>query len=117
MLIDYNPFITVYKTARERLASQQTDFRILLNPQIRLIMESGADRRRENLPTSNEVTAIIPDEYTDASRRDLVLMVREAGRDRPQIHIVNMTHAAYMPLHYVLLFLYGDPGWHYGLQL
>ena len=22
-----------------------------------------------------------------------------------------------MPLYYVLLFPYGDPGWHYGLQL
>jgi hypothetical protein len=113
--MDYNPFITVYKTAYERLASQQTDFRILLNPQMRLIMESGANRCHENLLTSNEVIAIIPDEYTDASRRDLVLTVREAGRDRPQIHIVNVTHATYMPLHYVLLFLYSDPGWHYGL--
>ena len=50
---------------------------------MRLIIESGADRHRENLLTSNEVTAIIPDEYTDASRRDLVLTVREAGRERP----------------------------------
>jgi hypothetical protein len=82
---------------------------------MRLIIESGADRRRENLPISNEVTAIIPDEYTDASRRDLVLTVREAGRERPQIRIVNVIHAAYMPLHYVLLFPYSDPGWHYGL--
>jgi hypothetical protein len=48
MLTDCNPFITVYKTARERLTDQQTDFRVLLNPQMRLIIESGADRRREN---------------------------------------------------------------------
>jgi len=82
---------------------------------MRLIIELGADRRRENLLMSNEVTAIIPDEYTDASRRDLVLTVCKAGRDRSQIYIVNVTHAAYMPLHYVLLFLYGDPGWHYSL--
>jgi hypothetical protein len=32
MLTDCNPFITVYKTARERLTGQQTDFRVLLNP-------------------------------------------------------------------------------------
>jgi hypothetical protein len=54
---------------------------------------------------------------TGASRRDLVLTVREAGRERPQMRTVNVIHAAYMPLHYALLFLYGDPGWHYGLQL
>ena len=117
MLTDCNPFITVYKTARERLATQQTDFQVLLNPQMQLVVEAGADRRRENLPISNEVTAIIPDEFTGASRRDLVLAVREAGQDRPRIRTVNVTHAAYMPLHYVLLFPYGDPGWHYSLQL
>ena len=117
MLTDCNPFITVYKTARERLATQQGNFRVLLTPQMRLVIEAGADRRRENLPTGEEVTAIIPDEFTAASRRDLILAVREEGHDRPQIRKVDVTHAAYMPLHYVLLFPYGDPGWHYGLQL
>jgi hypothetical protein len=117
MLTDCNPFITVYKTARKRLASQQTDFRVLLNPQMRLILESGADRHRENLPTSNEVTVLIPDEYTDASCRNLVLTVCKAGRKRPQMHTVNVIYAAYIPLYYVLLFPYGDPGWHYELQL
>jgi hypothetical protein len=76
---------------------------------MRLIIELSANCRYENLLTSNEVTAIILDEYTDASRRDLVLTVREAGRERPQIRTVNVTHATYMPLHYVLLFLYSDP--------
>ena len=117
MLADCNPFITVYKTARERLATQQTDFRVLLNPQMQLVVEAGADRRRENLPISNEVTAIIPDEFTGSSRRDLVLAVREAGQDRPRIRTVNVTLAAFMPLHYVLLFPYRDPSWHYSLQL
>jgi hypothetical protein len=84
---------------------------------MRLIVESGVDRHHENLLTSNKVTVIILDEYIDASCHDLVLIVHEAGRECLQIHTVNVTHAAYMPLHYVLLFLYSDPGWHYGLQL
>jgi hypothetical protein len=82
-----------------------------------LILESGADRYCKNLPTSNEVTALIPDEYTDASRCNLVLTVRKAGRKRPQMHTVNVTYTVYMPLYYILLFPYGDPGWHYELQL
>ena len=36
--------------------------RIILNPQMRLVLEEGADRRRENLPTSDEVAVIFPDE-------------------------------------------------------
>ena len=43
---------------------------------MRLIMESGADRRRENLPTSDEVAVILADEFDGASRRDIVLAVR-----------------------------------------
>jgi ribosomal 50S subunit-associated protein YjgA (DUF615 family) len=76
---------------------------------MRLIIELSANCRYKNLLTSNKVIAIILDEYIDASRRDLVLIVREASRERLQIRTVNVIHAIYMPLHYVLLFLYGDP--------
>jgi hypothetical protein len=116
MLTDCNPFIKIYKTARERLLAQQGDFRLLLNPQLRLVVQSGADRRRENLLTATELAGIIPDEFEDASRRDLILAVREPGYGRP-FHHVPAIHAAYAPLHYVLLFLRGEHGWRYGLQL
>jgi hypothetical protein len=75
-----NPFIRIYKTARERLAGQTGHFRILLSPQMRLILQSGADRRRENLPTATELAGILPDEFTDESRRDILLAVRKPGR-------------------------------------
>lgn len=117
MLTDINPFIRIYKTARERLANQSQNLRILLNPQIRLVVESGADRRRENLPTSDEVAVIIPDETAEQSCRDILLAVRNPGRNSPALTRVNVTHAAYMPLHYVLLFPHGDLGWHYGLTI
>ena len=117
MLTDCNPFITVYKTARKCLASQQTDFRVLLNPQMRLILESGTDRRRENLPTSNEVTVLIPDEYTDTSYCNLVLTVCKAGYKYLQIYMVNIIYIVYIPLYYILLFPYSNPGWYYKLQL
>jgi hypothetical protein len=77
---------------------------------MRLILESGANCRYKNLLTSNEVIALILDKYTNASRYNLVLIVREASRERPQMHIVNVIHIAYMLLYYVLLFPYSDPG-------
>jgi hypothetical protein len=49
---------------------------------MRLIIESGANRYYKNLPTSNKVTALILDEYINASRRDLVLIVYKGGRER-----------------------------------
>jgi hypothetical protein len=82
---------------------------------MRLVVEAGADRRCKNLLTGDKVTAIILDKNTAASRRDLVLTVRKGGQDRPQLYTADVTHVAYMPLHYILLFLYSDPGWHYSL--
>ena len=111
MLTDVNPFINIYKTARERLQSQPADqFRLLLNPQMRLVMESGADQRRENLPISNEVAVVLLDEFTDGSRRDIVLTYRNPGRNGQALTRIDVTHGAYMPLHYVLLFPCGDYG-------
>jgi hypothetical protein len=118
MLADCNPFIGIYRTARERLADAPSrPFRLLLNPQMRLVMEAGADRRRENLPTSDEVAVILPDEFTAESRRDIVLAVRDPAQNQPRLTVIDVSHAAYMPLHYVLLFPQGDYGWHYELQL
>jgi hypothetical protein len=117
MLSDCNPFISLYRTARERLQDQPANSRLLLNPQMRLVMESGADRRRENLPTANEVTAIIPYETEEATRRDIVLAHRDPTRNGPKVTRIDPTVASYMPLHYVLLFPHGDYGWHFGLSL
>ncbi|KAH8144449.1 uncharacterized protein LAJ45_11579 [Morchella importuna] len=114
-----NPFISLYKTAKERLdAASQGDgnVRMLLNLQLRLVMEHGADKRRENLPTSNEVAAIIPDEYGDSGFRDIVLAHKNPDVNR-QFSVIDPNHAAYMPLHYVLLFPNGENGWHWGLRL
>ena len=117
MLQTSNPFIPIYQTARERLTVQGGSYQILLNPQIRLIVESKADRRRENLPTTSELAGILPDEFANGSRRDILLAVREPIRHGPRLHRVDVTHAAYMPLHYVLLFPYGELGWHYEIRL
>ncbi|RPB10743.1 hypothetical protein P167DRAFT_490550, partial [Morchella conica CCBAS932] len=114
-----NPFISLYKTAKERLeaaSSQDGDGRVLLNPQLRLIVESGAEKRRHNLPTSNEVAAIIPDKYGKAGFRDIILAHRNPDTNR-QFSIIDPNHAAYMPLHYVLLFPNVERGWHWGQRL
>ena len=79
---------------------------------MRLILEAGANRRRENLPTSNEVAVIIPDEHSNASFRDIMLMERGTPNKPPRYFRINLAHAAYMPLHYILLFPRGDTGWH-----
>jgi hypothetical protein len=113
ILMECNPFIHLYKTARERLREQANGpLRIILNPQMRLIVEQGANLRRENLPTISKVAVLIPDELDDAGPRDLVLAARQPGNNNRILSTVHVTHPAYAPLHYVLFFPRGDYGWH-----
>jgi hypothetical protein len=84
---------------------------------MRLILEASTNCRRENLLISNKVAVIIPNEYSNASFRDIVLAEHYAPNKQPRYCRINSTYAAYMPLHYVLLFPRGDTGWHWGLQL
>lgn len=48
------------KTARERIRELQGAGRALLTTNLRLVMDSATDLRCENLPTVDEVTAIVP---------------------------------------------------------
>ncbi|KAF7138016.1 hypothetical protein RHSIM_Rhsim07G0256200 [Rhododendron simsii] len=69
---------------------------------------SSKDRRRYNLPTSDEIAVVIPGDGTEVSgMRDIILHLRgDNGLMR-----INECHPAYLPLHYVLLFPRGELGW------
>ena len=85
---------------------------IILNLQMRLILEADTDWHYKNLLTSNKVAVIILNEYSDASFRDIVLIERHAPNKQLWYSCINLTHAAYILLHYILLFPCGDTGWH-----
>ena len=121
MLHQLNPLIQIYLTAGERFAEisgAEDNCRLILNPQLHQIVKRGADRRRENLPMADEVSMILAEEYGSERFRDIVLARRVNGEDVVNVFtLINPNHALYLPLHYVLLFLYGEPGWHWGLRL
>ncbi len=55
----------------------QRDLRIILNSRMQLIMKTNANRRRNNLFTSNEIIAIIiNNEYDLSCECDIVFMKR-----------------------------------------
>ena len=60
---------------------------------------------------------VLSDKFDRASRYDIILTVRNPRGREPALARIDVTHAAYMPLHYVLLFLCGDYGWHYERRL
>ncbi|KAJ5751269.1 hypothetical protein N7533_008297 [Penicillium manginii] len=118
-----NPFIGIYRTAREQLieaARSQTPIDVILSPDLRIILQEKADPRTYNLPTRTEVAAFIPDappDFGQRTYRDMVLTLRAPDTGRAALRRVDPSHAAYLPLHYVLLFPHGDTGWSWGLRL
>jgi len=120
MLQRSNPLIQLYLTARERYAEiseEGSDARLILNPQLRLVVERGADRRCENLPTADEVSMILPEVYGDQGMRDIVLARTLDEEDVESFTLINPNHAVYLPLHYFLLFPNRELGWYWGRTL
>ena len=77
---------------------------------MRLILEAGANCRCENLLISNKVAVIIPDEHSNAGFRDIVLVERGMPNKPLWYCRISLAHAAYILLHYMLLFPCGDTG-------
>jgi hypothetical protein len=61
MIRQFNPHYRIFKTAREVLneTSNSQLTRIIITPRLQLIMEHGADQRRENLPVADEIALLL----------------------------------------------------------
>ncbi len=65
------------------------------------------------MPTADEVAALmVGDGFEAVDRRDVVL-AQQAG----PFQRISELHAGYMALHYLLLFPYGEDGWHPNIPL
>lgn len=73
---------------------------------------SRANRRYKNLPTANEVAIVIPNKHESVSYYNIVLADCGLPREPLWYYRISLNHAAYILLYYVLLFPYGDCGWH-----
>jgi hypothetical protein len=112
MLFNFHPYVDLYKQAyqimMDKPPEQHPDLRVQLH------FSEGTDGRRYNLPTANEIAAIIPGDGSDAvnEHRDIVLRLQGGGLRR-----ISHLNQAYATLHYVLLFPQGEEGWHLGMPL
>lgn len=71
--------------------------------------------RRHNLPTADEVAMILPGDGSSPDYRDIIL--RRRMPSGTSLYRIHEGHPAYSPLHYVLLFPYGEHGWHDELRM
>ncbi|KAG0560756.1 hypothetical protein KC19_9G010700 [Ceratodon purpureus] len=101
-----------FKQQQEQQQQRQCGRRIP-NVVAHLHFEGKMDRRRYNLPAGSEIGVLMPgEEDRPQGTRDIVLQLRGEGHF---LEHVNECHPAYLPLHYVLLFPFGELGWHEGL--
>jgi len=75
---------------------------------LRLIASRTKDAHRYNVSTADEVTALMVGDGSEAINRRDVVLVQQVG---PFQRIFEL-HVGYMALHYPLLFLYSEDGWH-----
>jgi hypothetical protein len=116
----YNAYTPIYQHAYEVLRRYDAP-----DYTVKLCVVPGNDPRRYNLPTANEVGVIVPgDDLFQGDHRDIIIHLRPEyyhnphdDRDHLQLHRISEGHAAYAPLHYVLLFPFGEPGWYYELRV
>ncbi|KAJ7059824.1 hypothetical protein C8F01DRAFT_1293979 [Mycena amicta] len=94
-------YAPLFVQAKEIIENQEID-----DICIRLRVTPGVHARRGNLPTADEVAVIIPDQ-NNTQPRDIILC-QHAGL----LVRISDIHHAYTPLYYVLLFPYGEDGWH-----
>ena len=119
ILSTYNAYSPIYHHAYEILHMYDgPDYTV------RLCVAPGNDPRRYNIPTANEVGVILPGENVfQGDHRDIIIHLRPQHYRDPhdqlnhlQLQRISEGHAAYTPLHYVLLFPYGESGWYYELR-
>ncbi|CAG8602047.1 484_t:CDS:2, partial [Diversispora eburnea] len=90
LLYENHTFYPLYKQAHEILQQAEEKGETSKDLTAYLHFRKSTDKRCYNLPTANEIAIILPG----------------------SLQRIHEGHPAYLPLHYVLLFTYGELGWH-----
>ncbi len=84
-----------------------------MDMKLRLIASQTKDARQYNVLTANEVVALMVGDGSEAIDRRDVVVAQQAGL----FQRISKLHVGYMALHYPLLFLYDEDGWHLNIRL
>lgn len=94
---------------------------LIIKLQIGIHRVGGQDLRRYNAPAVSEVAAIMVGDGTETTAfRDIRVQLKSplldsAGNQRLGLKRLSDENAAFNPLHFVLLFPYGELGWGKGI--
>nr|XP_043611899.1 uncharacterized protein LOC122583573 [Erigeron canadensis] len=102
MLDEHNPLVKQYRMARDRFQQDNQE-----NFTLRLIGRRNKDGRQYDLPTADEVAAlIVGDIGTTFDKRDIIIQ-KQCG----QLRRISELHPSYLALQYPLLLPYAEDGY------
>jgi hypothetical protein len=104
MMYNINPYVEVFKMARDMMATKGAP----MDLKLRFIASRTKDARRYNVPMADEVATLMVGDGSEAVDRRDVVLAQQAG----PFQRISELHVGYMGLHYLLLFPYGEDGWH-----
>ncbi|XP_072073598.1 uncharacterized protein [Arachis hypogaea] len=102
MLDEHNVLVKAFRMVRESISVEPRSM-----VKLRLLGKRGKDGRRYNLPSTNEVAALIVGDF-DINRTDRDIVVETQSHKLQRITQLN---PAYLGLQYPLLFPYGEDGY------
>jgi hypothetical protein len=104
-ILQINPYCRFFRSL--------SDITNLQNCQIHIRCHPGLDQRVFNTPTTSQVAAVWLEDDTNvnANVRDITIYGHSGDS-----HKVHYYYGCYDPLQYPLLFPYGEPGWHEGID-
>nr|GEW41954.1 ATP-dependent DNA helicase PIF1-like [Tanacetum cinerariifolium] len=96
-----NPLVKQYRLAGHRLSNGES------NVKLRLIGRRHHDGRQHNLPTANEVVALIIGDFDSMPNERDIIVYEKNGK----LKKISELHVSYLPLQYPLLFPYAEDGY------
>eukprot|EP00889_Picochlorum_renovo_P006425 jgi/Picre1/33455/NNA_008779.t1 len=114
MLHTCNPYVEQFKLVEEQLQEQTKDD--VMEFEVDFIEAASNDPHVYNKPHASEVMAVVDDREDPKEKRGLRLLARNRVDCKKPV-IIWDNSPMYEPLHFVLLYPWGTPGWHTGMGL
>jgi hypothetical protein len=88
MMYNINPYVEVFKMARDMMATEGAP----MDLKLRLIISRTKDSRRYNVPTAHEVAALMVGDDSKAVDRRVIVLARQAAPVLRISHSGSLTH-------------------------
>ncbi|XP_022019643.1 uncharacterized protein LOC110919688 [Helianthus annuus] len=107
MLDSCNPLVKSFRMVRDCFKENEWQ-----DVRLKLIGTRDKDGRTFNLPTSEEIAALIIGDFDGAfDKRDIIVQTRSGGLQR-----ISELHPSYLALQYPLIFPYAEDGFRLGIK-